>query len=494
MKTLLKSIFEISLLLLIATGCSKEYLDPVPKTSLSELSVFDNADRILAQVNGIYDMMKTGQYLGGRYFIYNDIRAENFENLLSNGVTGLATWNHSLVGSTNEVQNLWGAVYAAINAINIFHDGLKERWDDGRLDGIIDGDTYNQYISESLTLRAICYFHLLQLYAKPYNVGNGANPGLPLRLVAQKSSADNNLARSTVAEVYAQILKDLDDAESIAILNYGDADLNTTRVHRNTIIAMKTRVYLHMSNWNGVITEAQKIVTSSAPFRATTGVPHALQADIANVFASPYNTTESIFSMPFTTSDQPGTQNALGQYYNPGPIGNNDYAVNTADSWAIYSNPGFNALDARRAMMVPNVDGKTYFAKFPTGPNPTDWAPVIRYAEVLLNYSEALVRSGNSVTQQAVDLLNAVRGRSFPAGEYTLGDFSGGVQSFIDAIMLERDIEFMGEGIRNMDLMRTVSTIPGKFTVQAILPTQSEYIWPIPTSELNTNKDMTPNN
>ena len=474
------------------TGCSKEYLDPVPKTSISELSVFDNSERILAQVNGIYDMMKDGQYLGGRYFIYNDIRAENFENLLSNGVTGYATWNHSLVGQTNEVQNLWGSVYAAVNAINIFHDGLKERWDGGQLEGIVDEDTYNQYISEALTLRALCYFHLLQLYAKPYNISNGANPGLPLRLTAQKSSADNDLARSTVADVYTQILKDLNDAESIAILDYDDADLNTTRVHRNTIIALKARVYLHMSNWNGVVTESQKIVSASVPFSATTGVHHALQADIASVFASPYNTTESIFSMPFTTSDLPGTQNGLGAYYLPGPLGNNDYSVNTEDAWAVYNNPGFNALDARRAMMVPNADGKTYLTKYPTGPNPTDYAPVIRYAEVLLNYAEAIVRGGNAVTQQAVDLLNAVRGRSYPAGTYTLAGFAN-VQAFIDAILLERDIEFIGEGIRNMDLMRTVSPIPGKYSVPTITTTQSEYIWPIPTTELNTNKLMTGN-
>ena len=491
MKTIIKSLLGISLLLLM-TACHKEYLDPVPKTSISELSVFDNAERILAQVNGIYDMLKAGQYLGGRYFIYNDIRAENFENLLSNGVTGLATWNHTLVGSTNEVQNLWGAVYAAVNAINIFHDGLRDRWDAGELDGIIDQATYNQYISEALTLRAICYFHLLQLYAKPYNMGNGENPGLPLRLTAQKSSADNDLARSTVEEVYTQILKDLNDAEPLAVLDYDDADLNTTRVHRNTIIALKTRVYLHMSNWSGVTTEAQKIVSSSAPFRAGTGVAHILQADIATVFASPYNTTESIFSMPFTTSDQPGTQNALGQYYNPGPTGNNDYSVNTADAWALYNNAGFNAADARRAMFVANTDGKTYYNKFPTGPNPTDWAPVIRYAEVLLNYAEAIVRGGNAVTQQAVDLLNAVRGRSYAAGTFTLGSFTN-VQSFIDAIMLERNIEFMGEGLRNMDLLRTQSPIPGKFGVPTIQTTQAEYIWPIPTTELNTNKLMTPN-
>jgi hypothetical protein len=136
-----------------------------------------------------------------------------------------------------------------------------------------------------------------------------------------------------------------------------------------------------------------------------------------------------------------------------------------------------------------NVDGNTYLAKFPTGPNATDYAPVIRYSEVLLNYAEAIVRGGNAVTQQAVDLLNAVRGRSYPAGTYTLASFAN-VQAFINSILLERDIEFIGEGIRNMDLMRTVTPIPGKFTVPTITTTQSEYIWPIPTSELNTNKLM----
>ena len=45
---------------------------------------------------------------------------------------------------------------------------------------------------------------------------------------------------------------------------------------------------------------------------------------------------------------------------------------------------------------------------------------MIRYAEVLLNYAEALVRDGNVVTQQAVDLLNAVRTSSYPAGVYAI--------------------------------------------------------------------------
>jgi hypothetical protein len=48
----MRNIFKISIVfaLLFMIGCSKEYLDPVPQTSLSDLSVYDTKDRVVAQV------------------------------------------------------------------------------------------------------------------------------------------------------------------------------------------------------------------------------------------------------------------------------------------------------------------------------------------------------------------------------------------------------------------------------------------------------------
>jgi hypothetical protein len=236
MKNILK--ITIALTLLLTIGCSKELLDPVPQTSLSDLTVYDTKDRVVAQVNGMYDDMKSANFLGGRFFVYNDIRDENFIPKSTNGVTNYQTWNHTVISSTNEVQNCWTSIYAAVNTINIFIEGLDASWTGGKLTGKITQAEYDQYKSEALTLRAICYFDLLQLYAKPYNMGAGANPGVPLRLKAEKTSDNSNLARSTVAEVYTQILKDLNDAEPLAISTYGtDVTLTTTRIHKNTIIA-----------------------------------------------------------------------------------------------------------------------------------------------------------------------------------------------------------------------------------------------------------------
>lgn len=485
MKNIIK-FFVLIFVMLLPGSCSKENLDPVPKTSISDLTAFDTKDRIVGQVNGLYDRMKNGQYRGGRFLIYNDIKAENFNNLLSNGVTGYQTWQNLVTESTNEVDGLWVAVYAAINGINVFIEGL----DASRLDPIkaasITEAEYNQYKGEALTLRGLCYFDLLQLYAKPYNMGAGDNLGLPLRLKAAKSSADNDLARSKVSEVYTQILADLSAAEPMVALSNGSAILNTTRIHRNTVIALKTRVLLHMNNFAAVVSEANKIVSSNAPFVAGTGVANALEANIATVFTAPWVTNESMFSMPMVATDAPGTQNGLGYYYSPAANSSPDYSLTAT---GIISNPGFLSGDTRKNLLLIS-GGKTWLNKFNVALF-IDYVPVIRYSEVLLNLAEAESRAAGSVTARSIALLNAVRGRA-SGGTYVAGDFAD-LTAFLDKIMLERNIEFLGEGIRNMDLMRTVSTIPGKATVNPVPSTSTNYIWSIPLSEILANKAIVQN-
>lgn len=489
----MRNILKISIVfgLLFTMGCSKEYLNPVPQTSLSDLTVFETKGRVEAQVNGMYDAMKTAQYMGGRYLVYNDIRAENFIPLSSNLVTGYATWNHTVISGTNEVQNCWQAIYNTINTVNIFLEGLNSAWDGGKLDNVITSAEYGQYKSEALTLRAICYFDLLQLYAKPFNMGSGSNPGVPLRLKAEKSSENSDLARSTVAEVYTQILKDLNDAEPLAVLSYSTDLLNTTRIHKNTIVAFKTRVYLHMGNWASVSTESAKIVSAAAPFTASTGVAFALNPSYAAIWAASYTSKESIFSMPFTPTDNPGSQNSLPSYFYSGAT--ESYFLNTAAGTAYAT---LDATDVRKTSLT--LKGGNYFiSKFIDYTSHSNYAPVIRYAEVLLNRSEALVRAGGGITQGAVDLLNAVRTRSFPAGAYTVASFAS-ASDFYAAILQERSMEFLGEGMRNMDLMRLSLTIPAKNgasmgNIAAIPPASPSYIWPISALELTFNKLMTGN-
>src|SRR5690606_42124182 len=76
-----------------------------------------------------------------------------------------------------------------------------------------------------------------------------------------------------------------------------------------------------------------------------------------------------------------------------------------------------------------------------------DWIPVIRYSEVLLNLAEAEAEAGSQT--RALALLKAVRNRSDAA--YTFPAFAYKDAS-VSAIHLDLRIEFLGEGLRVLDL------------------------------------------
>jgi hypothetical protein len=503
----MKSVFRNRVLAAVCTAalglgtfsCQNDLLNVKPNALLDGGLAFDTPSRVLAQVNGLYSYVKVGTFLGGRYQVYGDIRANDFINRTTNSVTGQQVWNHTLAEtSQNDVISVWNAAYAAINQINVFLAGLDANTSKFAASPFPTGyaSTVPGYQGEARLLRALCYYSLLQLYARPYIDGAGSKPGLPLRLQAESGLGNNDLARSTVAQVYDQILLDLNFAEQNLPATQGSAYFNVTRAHRNTAIALKTRVYLTMGRYSEVAREANKLVPTTAPYVAATGVANGLNSSITAVFAVPQETTESILSFPFTAQDPPGTQNQLAYYYQPAPTGNGEYSLNTG-AGSIYANAGWGSNDLRRTNFVLPVTTGTgtaarteyFLTKYPTGTPFTDKAPVIRYSEVMLSLAEALVRTNGVADTRALALLNAVRTRSNGTA-YTA---FASTTNFIDAILLERRIEFLGEGIRNIDIMRLNATIPGKGSIGEVANDNPLYVWPIPSSELATNTLMTRN-
>jgi hypothetical protein len=186
--------------------------------------------------------------------------------------------------------------------------------------------------------------------------------------------------------------------------------------------------------------------------------------------------------------DYPGTQNSLASYFyftNATP-GTTEFSLNPA---GVIANTGWKSTDKRRALIFTSGASKQFVAKFTTASPYTDYVPVIRWAEVLLNLAEARVRSTNTVDAQALLLLNAVRQRS----DATTILAPATVSDFTDALLLERRIEFLGEGLRAPDLTRLLLTIPLKGSAPAKSPTETGYIWPISSEELSLNRLMTDN-
>lgn len=469
-------------------SCQKSLLNPTSQTAVADQGgqPFSSVSRIQSQVLGLYQNLRQGQLGGGRFQVYNDVKADNWINATGNQITAANTWNGNVTTTSDEVKNLWAQAYYTINLCNLFIDGMAKGGS-----AVAGAALSANYIAEAKFVRAVCYYDLLQLYARPYIDGNGSKPAVPLRLTGLSSFAEQSLPKSSTADVYAQVIKDLDDAEAGLPLTYSTAANNTTRAHRNTAIAFKTRVYLQMQKWTNVITEANKIVTTTAPFTASTGVAFALQPDITNVFKTPYTTTESILSFPWVSgTEQPATQTQLAYYfYNNSSAGNAEFYLNPA---GVIADPNWTANDKRRSFIFTNTTptssnfNRKFYGKFPLGSPYLDWAPVMRYSEVLLNLAEARVKSTNTVDPQAVALLNAVRNRSDASTTYTVASF-GDATALFNAIFQERNIEFLGEGLRNIDLMRYNLPIPAKGSATAIPVSDPRYIWPISGDELLYN-------
>ena len=135
--------------------------------------------------------------------------------------------------------------------------------------------------------------------------------------------------------------------------------------------------------------------------------------------------------------------------------------------------------------------GNFYTNKYPDVATRADWAPIIRYAEVLLNYAEASARLAAAVDADAVAKLNLVRNRSLadPATQaYTVASFAT-KQDLINAILAERRIELAFEGHRYFDLKRTKQSfvrIDADRTTQITATYGSDkYILPIPQTEVD---------
>lgn len=121
-----------------------------------------------------------------------------------------------------------------------------------------------------------------------------------------------------------------------------------------------------------------------------------------------------------------------------------------------------------------------------------DWI-VYRYADVLTLLSEAIVRQGNTVTQEAIDLLNMVHERA-GLKKYEMKDFTN-TGDFLDAVLKERGHELWFEGVRRSDLIRYGKYIEYARKYKNSL-TAKEYmnLMPLPQAIIDESKGAIANN
>lgn len=461
---------------LVQTSCGDSFLDQEPDLLLTDAAIYSNAERIEATMNGVYSRMKSQYFLGGYAISAGDNRTDDFINGGNNGYTLMPAFEHVMDAGQIPTKYMYQYAYVAINAANTMIKNLEERQDLP-----IDNNQKEQYIQNCKFARSISWYYLCTVYAQPYNYDPNAT-AVVMHTEAISDASANVTPASTIKEIYDQILE---DTQNISALPAGGTEADCTRPTQAAAHMLRMRVYMGMNQWDNAIAEGIKV--NDLP----EGTKYSLSDNVKDMFGTPYATKETIYSMPFADTDR-----GSSQYH---PAGYLNYSVATIDTLdtrnGIYSKPGYNMTDKDSRWWCLFTPGAgLFYQKYPDATTFKDWLHIFRYAETLLNLAECYVAKGGADNEaKAIACLKQVRERSIKPEDDVLNIASLSGAALKEAVYNERRIEFLGEGMRGIDIWRRaedfVHTKNGsKETFVIATPSdRSTYCWFVPQYELSIN-------
>jgi starch-binding outer membrane protein, SusD/RagB family len=421
---------------IIATGissCSSK-LDIEPEQAISSGEVFTSGSTALSALYGVYSRSQRLEVFGGEPQLIAEFIADNVNYVGTLGIKDIGTFTTS--ASNSYVSEMLRIHYDAIMGANAVVDNVP-----GIVDPTFSDTDRKMYVAEAKFMRAILYFQLLNLYAQPYQVAQGAKPGIPLVIKSFDGTTITYPGRATVNEVQLQIEKDLLDALPDLGETFADASLARGRATKGAANALLSRLYLYREEWDKAATYAKAVI--DAPYYKLAG----------NYSFYDANSSEDVFSIQNTDTDNPQTgSGSWSTYYRPVSVGGRGDGPFTDELIQAFEQ---EANDQRYAMSdlgtAANHETRRFSLKFPNVATSKDNAPLIRVTEMYLNRAEALA-SQNGVNQESIDLMNSLRSRA-GLGGWDINSFASGAD-LVSAILNERRKELCFEGHRRMDLLR----------------------------------------
>jgi len=436
----------------VMASCESK-LDQSPISSLGSSGFYQNEADFLKALSGAYEGL--GAY-PINHFELSEVRSDN---IYSPGTAGVRDYNLINNFSTNLatagiMNSTWNDLYNNVMRTNTILDKLSA-------DVVPDESMRTRIEGESKFLRALYYFDLVRFFGR---VPVFDRPVTPLEAL--------EISQSPASEVYELIISDLQFAISNLPEEYSSAgDLGRATSHAAR--GLLARVYMTRSGtqlhpggpalgtneWSEALTLLDQIINSGQ---------FDLVDNYADIFAyDNENNEEIVFDIQFLSGGL-GVGGEYVQYHYPEAFARSNgipFAGGTfpdapktvsADLMASYQ-----SADVRDDFSVwvnyQDNNGNTVQDRFikkyldlsNLGVDRFDFElnfPVIRYADILLMKAEALSKSGGS--QLEIDaIVNQIRQRA--------GLTLPLVNVSYEQIMEERRREFIGEGLRWHDLVRS---------------------------------------
>lgn len=481
------NLIAIALLGFSFSSCS-DFLEQNPQTDLSENDFYKTADDILSAVNGAYSSLQEGD-IYGNWYVFGEIPSDNTRNQLSGSVTTQNEFDQFYIDTQNSmIANFWKAAYKVINRTNTIL---------GRIDGIeINTELANRYKLECKFIRALMYFNLVRVYGD-----------VPLVLKEISISESYDILREPKENVYNQIIADLKEAQDLPV-SYSTAE--DGRATQGAAKALLANVYMTLHKYAEAETILAEIINSGR-YSLLENTPGSLNIDgYKNVFSPVnHNSKEGIFEIQFLKGGY-GEGSNYANNFAPENSGTNVVAVGGTGGNNIPEMDIYNAYeegDLRRdfSMSLGYYDNRKnnewvesrYVCKFMDVPYQNNDAsnnyPVIRYADVIPMYAEALNQNGK--TAEACKYLNMTRRRGF--GYQTTETSPVDLQTtdkaqFALMVEQERRVELAFENHRWFDLIRTGRAVE-VMRSKGFSLNETNLICPIPQKQIDVNPKLTQN-
>ena len=463
----LKSIYKVmgcAILAASLSSCVNDWLDVAPSDGTDADAALTSSSDLDAARTGMYKALKGNSdlvdYYGQQFFVYGDVHAGDDYQYNNLGGSNRASFYYDMnyqtasefSSSTSSSNVAWKSPYIVIGRAN----RIIAAAEGGALSDAAEAKaTIDQYAAEAKVLRALAHFDLVRIYGKPYTEDQGASLGVPLVTGVLESNAKP--ARSTVAEVYTQVVKDLTEAISSNALA---TETEPGYVSVWGAKAILSRVYLNMGDYANALSVAEDIIKNSGAALWTRD-QYFKAWD-----ASTPNESEFLFRLNVAGSTDNNDLNGIGNLQQR--EGYKEMVATKKFVDMLTSDP----KDVRNDMFLPATaakevatygTNKVYLNKLRgQGGNLRNVTivPIIRLSEVYLTAAECAFRNNDKT--KAVEYLNdLVKNRTTTVASLATVD-----NITLDRILIERRKELIGEGQRYFDALRNNETIT-RYTSEA---------------------------
>ena len=459
----LKSIYKVmgcAILAASLSSCVNDWLDVAPSDGTDADAALTSSSDLAAARTGMYKALKGNSslvdYYGQQFFVYGDVHAGDDYQYNNIGGSNRASFyydmNYQTASEFNTSTVSWQSPYVVIGRAN----RIIAAAEGGALSDAAEAKaTIDQYAAEAKVLRALAHFDLVRIYGKPYTEDQGASLGVPLVTEVLESNAKP--ARSTVAEVYTQVVKDLTEAISSNALA---TETEPGYVSVWGAKAILSRVYLNMGDYANALSVAEDIIKNSGAALWTRD-QYFKAWD-----ASTPNESEFLFRLNVAGSTDSNDLNGIGNLQQR--EGYKEMVATKKFVDMLTSDPE----DVRNDMFLPATaakevatygTNKVYLNKLRgQGGNLRNVTivPIIRLSEVYLTAAECAFRNNDKT--KAVEYLNdLVKNRTTTEASLATVD-----NITLERILIERRKELIGEGQRYFDALRNNETIT-RYTSEA---------------------------